>query len=252
MTYARCGRILRLESDGRWQVVVDGLSPGCHQIDAWDGALYVANTYANEVLCLNLENFRVIGRYLPRGALDQQRRSANYAHLNSLFLAADQALLLCHNETAKTGRPSEILVCDRQFRVRRTLLVDAASAHNLVPWKGELLVCDSGRNRLLHGGRTLAELGDFTRGLSVTDRAIAVGLSAYGRRHERGRLGGEVVLLDHAGRTLSRHAVPGMVQEIRALSTRDWGLSEQGEPGATLPAGLVAEEVVCTPKPMPC
>jgi hypothetical protein len=224
----RSGRILGLHItsdlrvDDAW-IVRRGLSPGCHQIDYVDGRLLVADTYNNRILAMDLQTGRT-DAYYPLGSLADGRRSPNYAHMNSIYKHDDRFHVICHNESAKTGKPSELLVLTPDFEVVDRIELPSRSAHNIAAYRGTLYHCDSLGNGLRAGDRLIFVGDHFTRGLSISDDYIIVGGSEYARREERSKVPGYVYVL-RDGSLLTSFRVPGMVQEIRRLDAPDYGLS---------------------------
>lgn len=218
------GRVLRLDPAGTWSVAVPGLPWGCHQIDVIDGGLWVLDTHHNAVRRFGLDG-RPRDVAYPLGRLGRGRRSPNYGHMNSLWSDGSRVYILCHNETAKTGRRSEILVCGSGLAVERVLPTEAGSAHNLALWRGQPLLCDSLGERLLHGGRALSRIPGFLRGLSIGPAEILVGQSSYGPRSAREALPGGITAIDHDGAIRWQLPLPGQVQEIRGWRAPDAGLS---------------------------
>jgi len=228
------GRVVRLRRRGdrivEARVVLKDLSPGCHQIDWAGGFLYVTDTYNNRVLKFD-PGFRLVEGYYPLGPCERGRASDNYAHINSVLFHGGAPYLVCHNETAKTGRPSQVLRCDGAFRVAHTYDGCGASAHNIVFLPdGTGLVCDSGGARVLDlEGRTRAKVDLFARGLSADPSGIVVGGSELAEREARASVGGRLYFFtpDFAPRgTLD---LPGMVQEVRRLDGEDYSLSAYWE-----------------------
>lgn len=224
---ARAPRMRMLRSD---------LSPGVHQIDRWGEALLVCDTYHNAVLVLDLERGHTMASHTPFGALTRGRASDNYAHLNSLFALRDGLAVLCHNESAKTARSSEIALLDSEFRCRARIPTPARSGHNLIPYRGKPLYCDSLGSALYWGREPAFHADCFTRGLSVTEDSILVGGSEYADRAARSVAAGCLYELDPDDFGLRRTLpMPGMVQEIRCLDRPDYGLSAATpEPAPTL------------------
>lgn len=220
------GRVLRISPAGTVETLIRSLPWGCHQIDQRDGRVYVTDTHRNAVRVYAPGTYALEGEFHPLGELDRGRSSANYAHFNSILVEGERIHLLCHNDTMKGGRRSEILVCDRRFRVLEKIPTPFGSAHNLVLLDGEYVSCDSQHSAVASLARKLHVFENFTRGLSVTDRHVVVGESAYGERSLRARMAGWVSYFDRDWNPVGRLELPGMVQEIRALHEPDWGLSE--------------------------
>ena len=228
------GRILRFQlEDARMvhpEVVLGGLSPGCHQIDLIDSQLLIVDTYNNRLLACRLEvdGLQVTAEHHPVGKLVDGRASANYVHMNSLWAEGDARYLLLHNETVRTGRHSEIAKLAPDFSIFERIETPARSAHNLARFQGRFLYCDSLGGALMHGDRRVHGCDLFTRGLSITPACIALGGSDYGRREQREFFGGAITLLDHEFHELARLRLPGMVQEIRSCAGPDAAMSGGG------------------------
>lgn len=245
IAFEKCGRLGRLLSlfyppsssedpkrRGWISVSLKGLSRGVHQIDSIGDRLLLADTYNNRVLVASpVESgsraFRIIDRIYPAGPLRQEgRKSENYVHLNSLFQNGDELFILFHNETKKTGKRSEICTYDlRRGMVRERRVLDAGAGHNVVPWKGELLCCDSLGGRLMLGNTPVFSADSFLRGLAVTEDLILVGGSELAGRRDR-RIGtGVIFILNHGFDLLDKLELPGAVHEIRHQSGNDYGMS---------------------------
>ena len=215
------GRILRLRLDGHRirsaGVVIRGLSSGCHQIDHDENDLLVTDTYNNRVLRFDGQ-YRQIGEYYPIGRLDNGRTSANYGHINSVAAHNGGFSLVAHNETKKTGRNSQVLKCDAEFNVIRTIDLDAGAAHNIAFLDDGYLVCDSLGNRVIDQDNCpVIKVDQFTRGLSVESNQIVLGGSMYASREQRRDVRGSVYFFDREYHPLATLPLPAMVQEIRKL-----------------------------------
>lgn len=225
------GQLLSFAFDGQKAsqtcLLLEGLSEGCHQIDFLGETLLVADTYHNRLLRFEFEGERLrpTGTFYPPGPLDEGRESPNYAHLNSLWHGDGTLCVLFHNETSKTGRHSEIVTLDDEFRIVRRQVTPAGNAHNILRYRGKPLYCDSTAGTLCWDGQIVHRTHQFTRGLSITADYIAVGRAEYGKRQCREKLHGGVDILDHRFQLVESLDLPGMVQEIRAWGCPDYGLS---------------------------
>jgi hypothetical protein len=227
----KTGRLLRFELDrrARWlraETVGPVLSEGCHQIDLIGDRLFVADSYNNRVLVLeeSRRQLHVVQEMYPAGRLDRGRESHNYVHLNSLWRSPNGVLAVLHNETRKTGRPSEIVLLDARGEIRERKATGASHAHNILEYRGRHLYCDSNGGTLRWGGDVAFQCELFTRGLAVTPEHILLGGSAYASREQRTQVEGRLYILDRAFRALGSIPIPGMVQEIRGIDG-DLGLS---------------------------
>ncbi len=224
------GRVIRFNMDsrnrpaGRGEKLIRGLSPGCHQIDFIGDLLYIADTYNNRILEYDLSNMDY-NEYYPVGRLERGRKSENYAHINSIYEHGDYIYIVCHNETTKTGRNSEILVLDGDFRVVERIGTDSSNAHNIIIHQDRKFLCDSMHNSLRVDGEEVFVGDHFTRGLAMDHRLILMGGSEYAERKNRTRAKGYLYILDHQYNIYDSFVIPGMVQEIRRLDGPDYSFS---------------------------
>ncbi|QTL99723.1 hypothetical protein GM661_18070 [Iocasia frigidifontis] len=228
------GRIIHLalnknysfQKDGK--ILIDNISPGCHQIDFINNYLYITDSYNNRILKCDLQNIDC-DEFYPLGKLKNGRNSKNYGHINSIYKKEKEFLLMCHNETTKTGRNSEILVLDENLNINRKIDTKASNAHNIVKYKEQLFYCDSMNMSLMKNGVQVFRGKHFMRGLSVTDEYLLVGGSDYAKRNKRTKVNGYIYILDHKFRLIDSYLIPGMVQEIRRIDNIDYSLSQFNE-----------------------
>jgi hypothetical protein len=220
------GRLVSIDDDGNIQMLLKKMSHGCHQIDCKDNYLYITDTYNNSVIKVDLFDMNIVGRYYPIGPNYGDRSLSNYGHINSIFFYGDYIYILCHNETMKTSKSSEVLKCDGNFNVLQRIEFQAGNAHNVSIYKGNLVICDSkGKRLVMEDGSTLFDFEHFTRGLSMTDKYIVVGESEYAKREERHTKGGWINIFDLKWNLLSRQRINGMVQEVRSIHESDHCMS---------------------------
>ncbi len=221
------GRILKISPNGSVMSLIENLSEGCHQIDIRENNLFIVDTYNNKILQYNLDNLSENKVFFPLGPLLDGRQSINYQHMNSILLGKENNLILCHNEFIKTGKFSEILVCDKSFKVIKQIKINSKCAHNIgLTSRKRYLFCNSLENSISNERYDEVQLSSFTRGLSITEDCIVVGESDYGKRDIRDRLNGWINFFDHKLVLINRMRVPGLVQEIRALHDIDLTLSK--------------------------
>jgi len=221
------GRLLEVDLEtGGFKTLARFMSTGVHQIDVVQGRLAVADTYNNRFLLFSDRGKRLTSIY-PCGPLKNGRASHNYRHFNSVFSSRDTIYVVAHNQSAKTGRTSEIFVLDPEWRLLRVIPTESGSAHNVCEIDGELWHCDSrGGSLVKDGDPVFREPGLFTRGLAVNQDHILVGGSVHTRREDREATNGQVIVMDRGFELLSRIHLMGSggVQEIRFL-TEDLGMS---------------------------
>ena len=116
--------------DKDFDVLIEALSPGCHQIDFLGNELFVTDTYNNRILIYDSKGV-MLDEFYPIGKLENGRKSKNYGHINSIYSNDGIIYLLCHNETKKTGRKSEVLKVKREnFQLIDRKTVEASSANS--------------------------------------------------------------------------------------------------------------------------
>ncbi|MFD0960052.1 hypothetical protein [Paenibacillus chungangensis] len=227
----KVGRILKLdegferEMEVKAEVAFADLPGWIHQIDMIDGSLVMTDTPNNRIIKWDFDAERW-AEFYPLGKLDHKEQSANYGHINSIYKHEGSIYLVCHNQTVKTGRQSEILKVDSSFRVTERIVTDSSCAHNLIIHRGIRYHCDSTHQTLKAGGKAVFESQHFTRGLSISDNQIVIGGSVFMRREERHNGNGHLYVLhpDYSIRT--SFLIPGMVQEVRRMDQRDYSFSE--------------------------
>ncbi len=214
------GRLLRVDlQDGETRSLARFLSTGVHQVDVVNGRLAVVDTYNNAIMCYDGHGKR-LQMIHPCGSLENGRVSSNYRHFNSVFAAEEAIYVVAHNQSAKTGKDSEILVLDSQWRPMRVIPTESGSAHNVAVIDGRLWHCDSrGGSLVVDGEPVYREPGLFTRGLAVNRDNVLVGGSETADRGDRGSTEGQVIMLNRSFEYLGRIRFPGGggVQELRFL-----------------------------------
>lgn len=225
------GRVIildqRFENDF-FEVLIDDLSLGCHQIDIIQSKLFITDTYNNRILIYDIKGELLDVKY-PIGKLKYGRSSANYGHINSMYEYKDQIYLLCHNESKKTSRKSEILKLDKELELIDRFSVEAFSAHNCVFYESELIICDSLNNSVISNNKIKFKSNFFTRGISITKTHILIGGSEYSSRSARSYASGVIFVLDCNFQLIEEISIPGMVQEIRNIDEIDLTLSQYNQ-----------------------
>ena len=226
------GRILKLQlNKDFWfksaEIFMQNLSPGCHQLDIYRNILYVCDSYNNRIIQVDLNAKYNMKYYYPIGKLENGRESKNYGHINSIYLCNSSVIIVCHNTTQKTNRPSQILILDRNFSVRKVIDTPAGSAHNVIPYGGSFLYCDSINGNLNLDDKIVFKASCFTRGLSMSHDYILLGGGEYAEINMRNYGKGYLFILDRKDFSLiHRFGLPSMAQEIRRLDGVDFGLSD--------------------------
>jgi hypothetical protein len=210
------------------------VSTEVHQIDAWKGCLYIADTLNNRLIRRQLQPAAAYGNRIvyPNGRALRGKQSANYAHINSVYCDNDFVWLVYHNYSKVTGKPSQIVKLDHALNIVEKLDIAAYDAHNIVPYRGNLLYCDSSGKALIYGDRRI-DLGGFTRGLAIVNNRIFVGRSEWTTvRENRGDSTATIFLIDAdtaaVAASLQLQEIGGLY-EIRPIGVRDEARSDPSQ-----------------------
>lgn len=242
---------------------------GCydvHQIDYFDGLLWLANTNRHEIVVLDPRNEQVVGRHVllpgvpeervltesrPKDGGDHRRRP----HFNSLVVSdglvqaglfgTDSGNFLGSQLIAvRWGRGAGAAV---EFHSPEPLPVNGFRYPHNVHRRpdGSVLGCSSAEGELRHGDRVL-KLDGWPRGVAATRTDFYVGISSssYGlstsaARNQNPESPAAVVRIDRARMTVEdwyEFERPGQIYEVRLAEGCDLGMSANMHLDA--PAGL--------------
>lgn len=227
----RFGRIVRYRLAEETLIepcpLVEGLDNECHQVDFFDGAFFVVDTYNQAVLEFD-EDWRLAARHHPVPPATSKQWTQGYVHMNSLLGRGQTIFLMLHKGGPRgSGERSEILVLDRAFRIERRIPLDGYGCHDIVELEdGRLLSCDSQSGRLIHHDGDPVQIDELmTRGLAVGPDEIAVGSSLFDERPHRLLIPGFVTFLDRSFNRTGRLHLPAAPTQIRRLDGMDLSLS---------------------------
>jgi hypothetical protein len=245
--------------------------PGCHdvhQIDMFDGLLWITNTNHHEIVVLDPQTEEVVGRYVVLPGIPEERvltlsdrkmegDHRKRPHINSLLVSAGvvQAGLFGTDQGNFLGSQVIELGWERtgdgaaRFHSSRPLPVNGFRyPHNVhVRADGTVIGCSSSEGEFRYGKRVL-QLGGWPRGVAITPSDLFVGISSYSyglsRSEERNRKpesNAAVVRIDRATLTIKdRYDFDriGQLYEVRLAEGRDFGMSAHAhrDPGPPLAA----------------
>lgn len=195
-------------------IVVEGLDHNVHQLDFFDEAYFLVDTFNQRILEYDpLWSLTAAHQILPPA----ERDGPDHAHINSIAGSADTVWVMLHN--GHRNRPSEIVEFDRSFRERGRTVLPCSGCHDIVPLPdGRLLTCLSPRGEILVGTEEVHSIDDlWTRGIVFSSGEVAVGSSFYGARLARALLPGFVTFLDPGFRRTARIHIPAAPTQIRRL-----------------------------------
>jgi hypothetical protein len=204
------------------RIEMTNLNPSVHQICVTGEHIVITETNRNSLLVRRLRGSGPVRfgsrRIYPDGRLKSGRSSANYVHVNSLAAEPDGLSVMFHNDGVKTGRNSEIVMLDGDFRLRDRRTIDAQCAHNIARFRDSAVYCDSLHGRLVVEDQFDVELGYFTRGLDLAGDLALVGGSELSPRDRTKRDKGYLACVDLVQRrVVSELQIFGMgsVNELR-------------------------------------
>nr|BAO20179.1 hypothetical protein [Sphaerisporangium sp. SANK 60911] len=235
------GRVLRVRHDEETAKVstwIWGLSRWVHQIDFVGEHLLVTDTWRNRVLAYRaLPGVRRLHASRPDWTLfvgeDSRdgRFSPGYHHVNSVYRHGDLLYVMAHNHSLHTGRESEIWTFGPGRGLAGVEPTRGRCCHNVVLRDGKLMFCRSLEGTLAYDGADVFTTDGFTRGLSVTEDAVLVGVSRFAEDPARRDAdGASVEVLDRDFTWRGRIGLYGcQIRDIRSLPY-DLGLSNVSDP----------------------
>lgn len=224
------GRLIRLTLDNTTivnaEVLLKGLSNGCHQIDFVGENICILDTYKQRVLVVapTFDSYTVKYPLPPVKAYDW---AGGYAHLNSFIALDDSIYLLAHGGANATRRPSELIVTDLDWNVKYKEVLPGVGCHNVVVLEdGTILICDSLGGGISTHTRFIRKIDNMmTRGLSVDQDEVVVGVSQFVDRRRRSAAFGRVIFLDRNYNEIARLDLPFAPADIRRIDGNDYSLS---------------------------
>lgn len=222
--YARSnkGRLVHLRRDGDRlvgaRILAKGLDNQCHQIAAFDNALWVVDT-ANQAILQFAYDGSPIARHTPFPVAPADDTSGAYLHINSIARIGDSIALLLHNGRAEPLRPSELAWVDRSWTATSRVPLNGHSCHDIVvDDHGVLWHCDSMAGDVITSADGRIGVADrMTRGLAVTADTIVVGTSNFTSRRGREAVVGSVAFIDRATDRRTEVMLPGAPTDLVLL-----------------------------------
>ena len=218
--------------DGSYSVVdsrpLVGKFGDVHQLARANGGIYIVNSKYNSLVFEDLEHDRRHEYRFERGDRDR-------VHANSVYACGDEVFVLLHN---RGRRESELVMlrhdADRGFEYARTLSLWNLGCHNVfidgdrffynASFSREFVVVDLTNDRVVER----IPFGQWhTKGMSVTQDYLVVGLSERTHRDNRSTSKAKLAVIDRHALSVVRmidldlpslpHAI-GNINDIRCLS----------------------------------
>ena len=210
-----------------------GFNRWVHQIDFIDDEFAVIDTLHNRILVYrDIESSvqahwsRYHREIAPAGRDRKGRHSPEHRQFNSIFRSGEKIHVVAHNDSVKTGRPSEIWTFDTQWHLIDVKPTDGHSCHNLVPHEKGMLMNWSVQRSLRLGNSEVYSTGGFNRGLAYDGQYVVVGISPFTESFtDRESAAGFVDVLDNDFNRVGRVVFPNSsVRDLR-ITEKDHGLS---------------------------
>lgn len=200
-----------------------------HQISQMERGIYLANTGRNSLVYLGTDGTRHEHFF--------SKRNDDYNHINSVLPYGSKVLTMLHN---KAHKESEVVVLNHDYQAgfiqEKNISLWEIGCHNLYVAGKQLFYNGSRENRFVQADLSQSritqtiKLEGHTKGLSVTDHHILIGMSEHTVRDLRARSKGFIVVIDKATLAVIAtvdinfpdlpHPV-GNINEIRNLSQPD-------------------------------
>lgn len=148
--------------------------PAVHEIGISDGKVWATITNQNAVAICGPTKWE---KWYPLG-----NTNGDMNHFNSLHFDDNFVRVLAHN---KGERPSEILTFKKSDFSLDSRLAIGMRAHNIRWYRDQWVVCSSGEGRLLGSNGFEVSVGDFPRGLVISEAENVVGVSRIAPRADR-------------------------------------------------------------------
>lgn len=198
------GRILRIDLEGKrlgaGRAIVTGLHNNCHQVAVIDGSLCVVDT-ENQVIRRYTLDGDPVDVQQPFPIIPATDTSGGYLHVNTIAKVGDRVGLVLHNGKADPPRNSEVVWLDADWRIVERYFLPAQCCHDIVEDEaGRLWHALSFAGDIMRSDGIRVHISDdqMTRGIALSRDKIAIGVSTFGPRHQRGTLNGRIVVLDRA------------------------------------------------------
>ena len=218
--------------------LVDTISLDCeygdvHQVAYANGGFYIANTACNEIV------FRtVLGDRFHKYQFEGVSNDRN--HINSIYPCGDQIIAMLHNNSHKE---SELAILQHNladgFQLRHTLSLWSRACHNIFLDENQIIYNASRDHQLvmvdLQQDKIVKKInfgGWHSKGLSVIDDCLVVGLSEHSLRDKRATARGKLAILDKNSLSIlsivdlnlpTLHQQVGNINEVRCLTEADLG-----------------------------
>lgn len=215
--------------------ILPGDFPDAHQVYYHSGNVYVTATSRNSIGVVDAAVGTVeFKNWTP---FDH-----DVNHINSIWFDGSSFWVGCHNYAEKDSssyESSQVVCLDGELSTVLRSIEIGVGLHNVVVLNGVLYVCSSGDGKLigydLSSGEVVRELyvGEWLRGIAITDDFIVLGASATLPKDKRLEGDSAVYLLNREFEVLDKMVIPGCgpVYDLRVTNQPDYAHNLEPFPG---------------------
>lgn len=162
-----------------------------HQIDCQNNFIYLTDTGKNRIPVYSLEQ----GRITTILNISEQRTDIN--HVNAVTCYDGKLNIGLNNRGHKESEILSLPLSTIESTTKDEMLIDTIAdikaipgvhhSHDLEPYQDFFLMCASHDGLLIRSdtGQAITEIGDWTRGIAISDKEIWVSASQYAKRSKR-------------------------------------------------------------------
>jgi hypothetical protein len=162
-----------------------------HQIACHNNYVYLTDTGKNQVPVYSLEHKRITTIF----NIGEQRRDIN--HVNAVTCYNERLYIGLNNRGIKESEIISLPFLKIETATNGSILFDTIAdrrsipgihhSHDLEPFNDIFLMCASHDGLLIRSdnGQAITEIGDWTRGITISDKDIWVSASQYAKRSKR-------------------------------------------------------------------
>ena len=162
-----------------------------HQIDCQNNFIYLTDTGKNRIPVYSLEQ----GRITTILNISEQRTDIN--HVNAVTCYDGRLNIGLNNRGHKESEILSLPLSTIESTTKDEMLIDTIAdikaipgvhhSHDLEPYQDFFLMCASHDGLLIRSdtGQAITEIGDWTRGIAISDKEIWVSASQYAKRSKR-------------------------------------------------------------------
>jgi len=162
-----------------------------HQIDCQNNFVYLTDTGKNRIPVYSLDKKKITTTL----NIGEQRTDIN--HVNAVTCYDDRLNIGLNNRGHKESEILSLPLSLIETTSRDNILVDKIAdikavpgvhhSHDLEPYQDFFLMCASHDGLLIRSdtGQAITEIGDWTRGIAISDKEIWVSASQYAKRSKR-------------------------------------------------------------------